>query len=325
MRHIVPQAGIRQTLLDGAVGVAHDHQAQALRLHAGERLGHARHHATPQHAGAAIGSKHVAQLRDHRVKLHRRQMRGRWQPLDHRDQVRAEQVRACGNNIDEQPTREARASGGLGASERLGLSRDPAGAQLGAHPVEVNRDERVADIEEHRVDVRKREGPCTHAGAWYCNREVRSAKCKVLSESAKFHFAFSISHLALLTWYGRPRCASFSSRSRRSLLQATDSRSPWCQDGRSTIGSALAATAVTDAAARWDPASSRGLPGGPMPTWRRSCETGCRPGACRVSPLQTPTCNSCSPSCGHCVRPRQTPRRACGSRRSMAPRLTASR
>ena len=67
VRQVRPQAGLHQALLDGAVRVAHDDQAQALRLQTGERVGHAGHHAAPQHAGAAVGPKNLSQIGDERV------------------------------------------------------------------------------------------------------------------------------------------------------------------------------------------------------------------------------------------------------------------
>ena len=74
VRQVGTQAGLDQALLDGAVRVAHDDQAQAQRLQAGERVGHARHHAAPQHAGAAVGTKHLSQFGDERVELVGRQV-----------------------------------------------------------------------------------------------------------------------------------------------------------------------------------------------------------------------------------------------------------
>ena len=174
-----------------------------------------------------------------------RQVRRTGQRLDQRDQVRAKQIGAGRHAFHEQPMREARARRRLGASQRFGVRRDAASAEFGGHPVEVDRDERVADVEEHGVDV------------GVGNAAVRAGHAMVPQSEIPIPNPQSPIRNRISLWSAAMRSVLVA----RSLALVGRSRvvaDRGARTGASTISSAHDATAATGAAARWARPSSHG-------------------------------------------------------------------
>ena len=253
------------------------------------------------------GRSTLSQIRDERVEPRRRQRRGR--------RAAARSTRPDTRETD--PCPPARRPRTAGASRPGGRPPPRAGAPRCRYATPRAPSSAATHAKSIEISVLPTSRKTVSMSAYGMARtgwlmladgtatEVRSAQCHrrhyaqglqpALSTSAALQ-ALRTSHVhrALVLWSAA--CDRSWGQSPSRLSSAPRGRRPRCRDGRSTISSALAATAVMAAAARWGRASSRDWLPDPMPSWRRSCATACRPRACRALPSPGRSCGSCSRS-----------------------------
>ena len=150
---VTKKTGFFEALRTRAVGVADHGQRQSLSLHAFERLGHAWHHHPPQRTCAAGGPQDWSELRYQLIELERRQRRQAFGLFENRAEIRVKQAPIGTGSGDEHTLGVTGTRRGFGPPERIRPARQSASRELGGNAIEVNGDQRVADVEKDCVDV----------------------------------------------------------------------------------------------------------------------------------------------------------------------------